>query len=305
MKKFPFLHLFLFILTLCSTLIVGAWWALVDPISLLKEPENIVKGIPFSASLMIILLSHEFSHYIASKKHGIKATLPYFIPAPTIIGTLGAVIKMKTPIITRKALIDIGASGPIAGFIVSVVVSIIGLHMSEVRYVTQTEGVVIFNFGDSVLFYMLSRSILGVIPPGFDIFIHPIAFAGWIGLFVTFLNLMPIGQLDGGHVVYALGGEMLHKKTSLIVFIALLVLGLPKIIFGGNIVPLSAEIRAYIDTYLWEGWAYLAAIFFILFGHRHPPVLHWETELDPKRRFIGWISFFIFIITFVPVPIRV
>lgn len=305
MKKIPFLHLFLFILTVFSTLIVGAWWALVDPLSLLNEPQNIIKGVPFSASLMIILLSHEFSHYIASKKHGVKATLPYFIPAPTIIGTFGAVIKMKTPIITRKALIDIGASGPIAGFIVSVVVSAIGLHMSEIRYVTQTDGMVIFNFGESMLFYILSRSIVGPVPAGFDVFIHPVAFAGWIGLFVTFLNLMPIGQLDGGHIAYALGGENMHKKTSIIVFIVLLILGLPKIILGENTGPLGADIRAYIDTYLWEGWAYLAVIFFVLFGHRHPPVLQWEPELDPKRRFIGWLTFFIFIITFVPVPIRV
>src|SRR4030042_4641643 len=124
MKKFPFLHLILFVLTIFSTLFVGAMQTGAD---LLKEPNKIYKGIPFSLTLMLILLSHELSHYFTSKWHGVKATLPYFIPAPiTPIGTFGAFIKMKSPITTRKALIDIGASGPIAGFVVSVIASIFG-----------------------------------------------------------------------------------------------------------------------------------------------------------------------------------
>ena len=147
MKKVPFLHLFLFILTLLSTLSVGA---MQMGVNLLKEPGKIYRGIPFAFTLMIILLSHELSHYFTSKKHGVKATLPYFIPAPTIIGTFGAFIKMKSPIISRKSLIDIGASGPIAGFIVSVIAAIVGLNMSEVVSVTQTKGAL--NLGDSILF---------------------------------------------------------------------------------------------------------------------------------------------------------
>jgi membrane-associated protease RseP (regulator of RpoE activity) len=297
-----------------TTLFFGALWAGVTPENIFNDPINLIKGVPFSFTLIAILLCHEFSHYIASKKHKVKATLPYFIPAPTAIGTLGAVIIMKSPIITRKALIDIGASGPIVGFVVSVIALIIGLHMSVIVQVPQTAGTGLTVFGDSILTYLLSIIVFGVIPSEFIINIHPIAIAGWIGLFVTFLNLLPIGQLDGGHIAYALGGEKLHKKTTIIVFIVLLLLGLPKVllllekhttIFGEKLTLFTSEIRFFIDTYLWEGWAIIAAIFFIVFSFRHPPVLHWEAHLDPQRRFIGWLTFFIFIITFIPVPIRI
>jgi membrane-associated protease RseP (regulator of RpoE activity) len=205
-KEFPLLHLVLFFFTLLTTITVGALHAGAD---ILSEPYKIYKGIPFAFSLMIILLSHEFSHYFASKYHGVKATLPYFIPAPTIIGTFGAFIKMKSPIITRKALIDIGASGPIAGFIFSVVAAVIGLNMSQIVSVTKSDGGL--NLGDSLLFSFLSRSILGIVPAGHDVLLHPVAFAGWIGLFVTSMNLIPVGQLDGGHIAYALLGER-HKN---------------------------------------------------------------------------------------------
>lgn len=202
MKKFPFLHLVLFILTLLSTLTVGAVQSGVD---VLKEPGQIYKGIPFAVTLMVILLSHELSHYFTSKRHGVKATLPYFIPAPTIIGTFGAFIKMKSPIVTRQSLIDIGASGPIAGFIISVIATIVGLNMSEVVTTTQTAGAL--NLGDSILFSFLSRAILGVTSHGHDVLLNPVAFAGWIGLFVTSINLIPVGQLDGGHITYHAPGR--------------------------------------------------------------------------------------------------
>ena len=302
MRKFPFLNLLLFLVTLLSTMLVGAGLSGVEPEALLKEPVNIIKGFPFSLSLMIILLSHEFSHYFASKRHGVQATLPYFIPFPNIIGTLGAFIKMKSPIITRSALIDIGASGPIVGFIVSVIAAIVGLQMSEVAQVPKSSG--LFSFGDSILFYYLYRLVIGVIPPGQDIILHPIAFAGWIGLFVTAINLLPVGQLDGGHIAYALGGGKVHKRTSMTVFAVLLSLGLTKFIIYGNLFPVSIDLRSYADQYLWEWWAVWAGIL-LFFGLKHPPVLHWETPLDPRRRFIGLLTFIIFIITFIPVPIRV
>jgi len=302
MRKFPFLNLLLFLVTVLSTMLVGAGLSGVAPTVLLERPVTILKGIPFSLSLMLILLSHEFSHYFASKRHGVKATLPYFIPFPNIIGTLGAFIKMKSPIITRSALIDIGASGPIVGFIVSVVIAVIGLQMSEVVQVPKTAGT--FHFGDSILFYYLYSLVIGVVPPGQDIVLHPIAFAGWIGLFVTSINLMPVGQLDGGHITYALGGEGLHRKTSMAVFIILLFMGLTKLFIYADIMSVSVEIYDYADKYLWEWWA-MWAVILSFFGLRHPPVLHWETRLDSRRRFIGWITFFIFIITFIPVPVMV
>ncbi len=276
MKKFPFLHLILFVLTILSTLLVGAMQTGAD---LLKEPGKIYKGIPFSLTLMLILLSHELSHYFTSKRHGVKATLPYFIPAPTIIGTFGAFIKMKSPIVTRRALIDIGASGPIAGFIISLIATVFGLVLSEIVPASQTGGAL--NLGDSILFSFLSGIILGAIPSGSDILLNPIAFAGWIGLFVTSINLIPIGQLDGGHIAYALMGEK-HIRLSMSLILIMILLGL-----------LS-----------WEGWFVWAALLLIL-GLRHPPILSWEVPLDRKRKVIGWFALVIFILTFIPVPFKI
>jgi len=276
MKKIPFLHIILFILTLFSTLFVGAMQTGAD---LLKDPEQIYRGLPFALSLMIILLTHELSHYFASKRHGVKATLPYFIPAPTIIGTFGAFIKMKSPIVTRKALIDIGASGPIAGFVVSVAASAIGLRVSEVVPVAQTKGAL--NLGDSILFSLLSNAVIGVTPADADILLNPIAFAGWIGLFVTSINLIPVGQLDGGHIAYAFLGEK-HTGLSFILVLMMSLLGF----------------------FLWEGWVVWAVLLLVL-GLRHPPVIYWENALDGRRKLTGWIAFLIFIITFIPVPFRI
>ncbi len=276
MKKFPFVHLLLFILTLLSTLFVGAMQTGVD---LLKEPVKLYKGVPFSLTLMTILLSHELSHYFTSKKHGIKATLPYFIPAPTIIGTFGAFIKMKSPIVTRKALIDIGASGPIAGFIISVLATIIGLQMSEVVPIAKTRGVL--NLGDSILFSFLAKLVLGITPADSDILLNPVAFAGWIGLFVTSINLIPVGQLDGGHIAYALLGEK-HIRLSFLLILVMVSLGL----------------------LLWEGW-FVWAVLLLILGLRHPPVIYWEIPLDYKRKFIGWLALVIFVLTFIPVPFKI
>jgi membrane-associated protease RseP (regulator of RpoE activity) len=276
MKKIPFIHILLFLLTLLSTLVVGALYAGED---LFSEPYKIYTGIPFAFSLMIILLSHEFSHYFASKKHGVQATLPYFIPAPPIlspIGTFGAFIKMKSPIITRKALIDIGASGPLMGFLMSIIVLVPGLNMSKVVSASQAKGP--FSLGASFLFSSLSRMILGVTPADHGILLSPVAFAGWIGLFVTSINLIPVGQLDGGHIAYALLGEKQGRLSLLLVIVL-----------------------AFLGVFVWEGWLVWAVLLFVL-GLKHPPVIYWETPLDTKRTIAAWVSFVIFIITFIPVP---
>ncbi len=259
-----------------STITVGA---MQRGINVFEEPAKIYTGLPFAVTLMAILLSHELSHYFASKKHKVKATLPYFIPAPTIIGTFGAFIKMKSPIISRKSLIDIGASGPIAGFIVSVVASIIGLHLSDVVSVAENKGAL--GLGDSLLFSFLSRLIIGIPPENHDILLNPVAFAGWIGLFVTSINLLPIGQLDGGHITYALLGER-HAFISKLLIIVLLLLGL----------------------LLWEGWL-IWGILLIVLGVRHPPVIYWETSLDRRRKSIGFLALLILLITFIPVPFKI
>lgn len=276
MKKFPFLHVVLFLLTFLSTLAVGA---LNAGVNIMEEPGKIYRGLPFSVTLLIILLAHEFSHYLSSKRHNVLATLPYFIPAPTLFGTLGAFIKMKSPIQTKNALMDIGASGPIAGFAVSFVAATVGLFFSKVVPVTKTAGMI--SLGDSLLFSGLTRLILGSVPANYDVLLHPVAFAGWIGFFVTALNLIPVGQLDGGHILYALIGER-HEKLSKVLIGVMIVLGLA----------------------VWEGWLVWAVLLIIL-GFRHPPIIYAAVPLDSRRRTIGWIAVIIFILTFIPVPITV
>jgi membrane-associated protease RseP (regulator of RpoE activity) len=277
MKKFPYLHLVLFVLTFFSTLLAGALFQ--KGINIIREPMRIFEGLPFSLTLMTILLAHELSHYLASRKHHTEATLPYFIPAPiTLIGTFGAFIKMKSPIITRKALIDIGASGPIAGFLLSVVAALIGLSYSSVVPTAEAKGAL--GLGDSLLFSFLSNLVFGRLPDSYEILLHPMAFAGWIGLFVTSLNLIPIGQLDGGHIAYAFLGER-QRFVSITLVATLLLLGL----------------------FFWEGWAFWGAVMLVL-GLKHPPVVHWEVPLDRKRRAAGVFAFFIFIITFMPSPFK-
>lgn len=277
MKKIPYLHILLFVLTFLTMLVAGALFQ--KGANIFKEPWRIIEGLPFALTLMVILLSHELSHYFTSKKHHTKATLPYFIPAPSLIGTFGAFIKMKSPIVTRKALVDIGASGPIAGFVLSVIAALIGLHYSSVVPAAKTAGGL--RLGDSILFSLLTRAIIGTPPDSYDILLHPVAFAGWIGLFVTSLNLIPIGQLDGGHIAYAFLRER-HRVLSITLVVVLLLFGL----------------------FFWEIWAVWGALMVVL-GLNHPPVIYWEVPLDRKRQFVGALAFLIFIITFMPSPFTI
>jgi len=289
-------HIVLFLLTVISTLAAGA---LQKGINIFHEPLRIIEGFPFSVSLMAILLTHELSHLFASRRHHTEATLPYFIPAPSIIGTFGAFIKMKSPIVSRRALIDIGASGPIGGFIVALFVTIIGLQHSVIGSFTPgQDGIVL---GDSILFSLLSKIILGTPPEGKDILLNPIAFAGWIGMFVTSMNLLPIGQLDGGHIAYALLGDRGHRRLSVTLAIVLACAGIARIyLYSGYF---SAPFFDTLRNNLWEGWAVWALLLFLL-GLKHPPVVYWETPLQKSRRITGWVALVIFIITFTPVPFR-
>ena len=282
MKKIPYLHILLFVITFFTTLSAGA---LQKGINIFESPQRIFEGFPFAVTLMIILTVHELSHYIASKRQHTAASLPYFIPAPSFIGTFGAFIKMKSPIMTRSALIDIGASGPIAGFIVSLIACIVGLSMSEIVPLAKVvDGVLVL--GDSLLFSFLSRVIVGDLPNSADILLHPIAFAGWIGFFVTSMNLLPIGQLDGGHIAFAILGNR-HRYVSITLVAALAMFGF----------------LAIMGVYGWEGWG-LWALLMLFFGIKHPPVLYWEMPLDHARKYIALVSLFIFIVTFIPVPFK-
>ncbi len=252
------LHFFLLIATLVTTFLAG--------------------GLAFGITLVLILGAHEMGHYLMTRKWGISASLPYFIPAPPpfIAGTFGAFIKMKSPIPNRRILLEIGAGGPIAGFVVCVPALIIGLTLSEVRESQFNLG---FSFGSSLLLSFLTKIVLGVTPENADVLLHPIAFAGWIGLFITALNLLPIGQLDGGHIIYALFGNA-HRIISIIAFIILIPLG----------------------YFMWQGWFIWAAIVAI-FGFKHPPLIDESTPLTRHEKRIGLISMAIFVLTFIPAPI--
>lgn len=276
MRRSPLLNLALFLLTFASTLVVGAMHAGVDPIN---EPREILRGLPFSLALLSILLVHEFAHYITSRRHGIEASLPYFIPAPTLFGTLGAFIKMRSGITTKNALMDIGSSGPVTGFLVSIVAVVVGLNYSEIRALPPQTGDMIV-LGDSLLFIALTKIVIGSIPETYDVYLHPVAFAGWIGFFVTSLNLIPAGQLDGGHIAYAILGEK-HKWLSKVMIGLLVLLG-----------------------YFFQGWL-VWAVLLVFLGSKHPPILYPEVPLDPKRRMIGLVALVIFILTFIPVPISI
>ncbi|MBT5027641.1 MAG: site-2 protease family protein [Nitrospinaceae bacterium] len=238
-------------------------------------------GLLFSVSLILILGAHEFGHYWASRKNGVRSTLPYFIPAPPIFiaGTFGAFIQIKQTIPNRRVLLEIGAFGPIAGFIVAVPTLMYGLSLSTTSSVLGLEGI---SFGSSFILNLCSEWILGVNPqsPNVNIHLHPIAFAGWIGLFVTALNLIPMGQLDGGHIIFALFPKQ-HVLLGRIFFLALFPLG-----------------------YFWHGW-YFWAVMVILMGFKTAPLVDDTIELSPKHKVLGLISIAIFMVTFIPVPFSV
>jgi len=281
--KFPNIsktHLVLFFLTIISTLIAGSVMQGGNP---LANPVDIIWGIPFSMTLMLILGCHEFGHYYYAVKHNVDATLPYFLPAPPylfIIGTFGAFIKIKSPIYRKDALLQIGAAGPIAGFIIAVPALIIGLLLSDVIAINdQYKGIIL---GDSLLMKIFTYIIFPDLSDGYDILLHPIAFAGWIGLLVTMLNLLPIGQLDGGHIAYA----MLGNKQGLVGWIAL-----------GALFPLSFL------SLNWLVWGLL--IFLLMRSAKHPPIQDILTPLSKKNKYIGYLCLLIFILCFIPTPFQI
>ncbi|MFO0775293.1 MAG: site-2 protease family protein [Nitrospiraceae bacterium] len=273
----------LFVLTVFTTLWAGAynaggtggrgpWQFLVD------NPWGLLRGIPFAATLLGILVTHEFGHYFMSRVHRVPATLPLFIPGPPhFIGTFGAIIRMR-PILNRKALFDIGVAGPIAGFVVAVLALAVGLGLSRVIDRESSYGL---QLGEPLLLQFMSWLIIGPLPARADVLLHPIAFAAWFGLFVTALNLIPIGQLDGGHVAYALWGPM-QRRIALVAVPILLVLG----------------VIGWPGWFLWVGMA-------SFMGVSHPPVLDMHEELGRTRVWIGRAALAIFLLSFAPIPFSV
>ena len=260
----------------------------------LAHPSRLLLGVPFSVSLLIILLSHEMGHYLFCRFYGVYATLPFFIPAPTLIGTLGAVIRIKAPIRSRAALFDVGIAGPIAGFLVAVITLAIALTFS--KPLGRSVGVSEIQLGFPAIFYVVHNALLEVAPhravailPLTQVYLHPMAVAAWVGMYATALNLLPSGQLDGGHIVYALAPRA-HRLISWITVMILAALG--------------AKVFRYDHTNSsWWFWAGILSVMNVL-GYRleqapeHP-------ELPQKRWTLAGVAAVMLALTFTLSPFRV
>ncbi|MFQ6675798.1 MAG: site-2 protease family protein [Fidelibacterota bacterium] len=292
----PTINLVLFALTLITTVLAGSFLQGGRPF---VHAGDIVMGIPYSLALLSILGTHEFGHYFYARRHRVDTTLPYFLPAPPLIlliGTFGAFIRIRSRIRYRKALLEIGAAGPIAGFVVSVAVILLGFalipnqqavfdHIERVHRLMgltnpSDEGLQLV-MGTSLLFSFLS-SLYNVSIPMDEIYHFPLIFAGWIGFLVTMLNLLPIGQLDGGHIAYALLGEK-HNKMAKWVFLMLVPLG-------------------FISSHWWV-WAVL--IFLLMGSWKHPPITDLGSPITDREKRIGLVCLGILVTSFIPIPIQV
>jgi Zn-dependent protease len=264
--------------------------------ALVSELLSLRPGLDYAMALMAILLAHESGHYLLARRYGISVSPPYFIPAPPIInffGTFGAFIRLRSPVVDRRQLMEIGAAGPWAGFVVALVALAVGLARSQVMPEPgpSSQFIVLADFrlylGDSPVLYALRRLIVG----HETVLLHPLAFAGWIGLFMTMLNLLPLGQLDGGHVLYALLGPR-QSLVSSVVWFGLIALGL---VAG----------RA---TSVWIAWFWWTWAFVILILGRgrltHPQVLDRHRPLPPSRKLLGWMTLALFAATFSPIPVH-
>ena len=275
----PWVNVVLFIATVFTVLLAGMGQSTGNFFA------DLLSGWPFAVGLLGILLTHEFGHYFASRYYGIPVTLPYFIPMPfSLLGTFGAVIVNKGAIKNRKALLDVGAAGPLAGLIVAIPVLLIGLALSTVEPFggqCSAQNPCLME-GNSLLYLGLKYLVFGRILPadGLDVMIHPVAFAGWAGILVTMLNLLPVGSLDGGHVAYALWGEK-ARYLFLPVLVTLVGLG-----------------------FLWNGWWIWAAMV-LFFGRMRALPLDDATPLDAKRKLIAVIALLVFVLTFTPLPLTI
>ena len=312
----PWINLALFIITLFSVIFAGALYAYQGPISTDNIQmfqlflSSLITGVPFAVSMLAILLAHEFGHYLAARYHKTNVTLPYFIPFPlSPFGTMGAFIQLKEPPKNKRIMLDIGIAGPLAGLVVAIPVLFIGLSLSQVNklplFPATDQGLSLE--GNSILYLFIKFVALGKLLPapisyggtnpllywlgywltgqplpwgGIDVTLHPIAWAGWAGLLVTALNLVPAGQLDGGHLLYVLLGNKARRFIPVILVI-LLLLGV-----------------------VWSGW-WLWAVLIFVFGRTYAEPLDQITELDPKRRGLAILGIILFFLVFTPVPLTV
>lgn len=245
-------------------------------------PLFFLNGLVFSVPLMTILFVHEMGHYMAGRRRGLNVTLPYFIPSIPPLGTFGAFIKVRSFIPNKKVLMELGAWGPLSGAAVGIPLLFIGLWFSEAHPQPPAESSVAISFGTSLILELGVLLRFGDFSFNSMIILHPTAMAAWFGLFVTAMNLLPMGQLDGGHVIYSLFGSRTSRIVSILVFSALVPMGI----------------------FVWQGWLVFGALTLLL-GLKHPPPLDEYTPLDRTARLTGYASIVLFILTFVPAPISV
>jgi membrane-associated protease RseP (regulator of RpoE activity) len=282
-------HLILFLLTVVTTTLVGAEHFSSFHLDFgnraleLSTPQFILNGLWYSASILAILGAHEFGHYYACRRYGVDASLPYFLPAPLpLTGTLGAFIRIRQTIPGKRELFDIGIAGPIAGFIVAIPVLLVGMSLSRVTELpADTQGFV--ELGEPLLFKGVAWLVWGTQSEGYSINMHPMAFAAWFGLLATALNLFPIGQLDGGHIAYA----VLGRKSTLVTLAT--VVGLIGLTFVSS---------------SWLVWTVLTVVMLVAFGPRHPRTIDEDIPLDRTRLWLAVAALLMFIVCFTPAPIE-
>lgn len=282
----------LFVLTLISTLAVGAQYASsyaawqspdFDQLfstyaNLILHPGLLLSGVPFAFTLIGILLAHELGHFFACRYYGISASYPYFLPAPTLIGTLGAFIRIRSAIYNRKALFDVGLAGPVVGFLFAVPALAIAIFYSRAIPASDAHSSIVF--GQPLVMRLLIAVLRPGVRPG-DLLLHPVGRAAWVGLFATALNLLPGGQLDGGHILYSVASQY-HRRITIGVALLLIPLGI----------------------FFWNGWIFWS-ILLLLIGFRHPPLMNRWERLDRTR--LAWtaVAVVIFILCFMPMPVMV
>lgn len=322
------IHALLFIATFFTTTVAGVQWVGRD----FFELDNFRYGLEYSFAILFVLGSHEFGHYFAARYHNVKTTLPFFIPFPPLpfflnFGTLGAVIRTRSVIPSKKTMFDIGVAGPIAGFVACLIVLIYGFStLPGPQYILSihpnfdfklnadpTSNGIPLEFGGTLLYNLLQNFFTDpttqFVPPMSEMYHFPFLCVGWFGLFVTAMNLIPIGQFDGGHILYTMFGEK-HRSIARWSFIGLLVLGLPSILdsvirstasfFSNTPVPRIIPF----SQYSWGGWFLWALISYYVVKLYHPPISD-EIPLDEGRMLIGWFSMVMFVLCFSFAPFTI
>ncbi len=293
----PWVNVALFLATVATVLFIGAPYALqyaeqfhglevtYDLPTILA---NLHRGIPFAAALMGILLAHELSHYAVARRYGSPVSLPYFIPMPNLLGTMGAVITQKAPMRNRRALFDIGVAGPLGGLVLAIPLLLVGLSLSTVQAPPPGLGEALQE-GNSLLYLGAKYLVFGELLPinGRDVWIHPVAFAAWAGLLVTMINLIPVGQLDGGHISYALLGRVAWSLGYVLI---------AAMVGWGAFLLLQGDQAGG----FWVLWGFIN----LLMNRKHPPPLDDVTPVGRKRVLVGILMLVIFILTFMPAPLR-